>query len=631
MPFSCTAYPYSKDKYLEQVGTVLEDKATLVFLDTNILAYQYKLLDAARSEFFAWTDQLIAEDRLRIPAWVLSEYLAKLKQKKLGDYTARSNEPEEILRKLENLQRMASLFVDDSVLSGISYTGGRNAFMNDFQAAISNLSKFTCVFKHQFDAATIHKEISDHLSNAVLPSRIADLCVRADREGAIRSSHRMPPGFKDGGKDENKYGDLIIWFEILDCAKASVDKFSKVVILTNDVKPDWVYVPDKRVENISGKAKEVPNRDPAINLPDPRLVAEFHSVVGNRDLHLFSLPVCIEALLKARGSGLQNLATAIQVEVETAKENALGDDAEALTASDVVEAIADTTLVTDEAAATVELPEIGATVAYAPDALRDAHYELKEGSDIDSIIRDLKSHNWYVQNPAISRIKGLRNQPLLAEEWFVLGRNIYQAACGSAVKAVEFVRNLDIELARHDREAANHILAGMVFEVYFNGDGTLRQTPKSQEIDGPFREIAKPSFSTAADFIRGSLAPHRDEFLIVPPDTGVVELHVSVILVVDAESGVMNNQLDEITLGGRTLLFDIAAGGELGRSSRWWLNNDQWSLQEIKSSISEYWVLPSWQISIETNLPLADRDKLCVPEGKILRLGNQLRIQNGTQ
>ena len=91
MPFSFSIYPNSKEAYLTEVGTVLEDQGTLVFIDTNVLGYLFKLLGAARNEFFAWTDHLIAEERLRIPAWVLSEYLAKLKENKLSDYTAQSS------------------------------------------------------------------------------------------------------------------------------------------------------------------------------------------------------------------------------------------------------------------------------------------------------------------------------------------------------------------------------------------------------------------------------------------------------------------------------------------------------------------------------------------------------------
>lgn len=108
---------------------------------------------------------------------------------------------------------------------------------------------------------------------------------------------------------------MIIWFEILQFAKGNCDKFDKIVFLSNDEKPDWVYSPKDRLAMIRGVAKAVPNKDPAIRLADPRLVAEFHAVVGHRDFHIISLPVFIEGLSKVRSAGLENLASAIQVEV----------------------------------------------------------------------------------------------------------------------------------------------------------------------------------------------------------------------------------------------------------------------------------------------------------------------------
>ena len=78
MPFSHIEYPIPREAYLQQIGDLLEDKETVVVLDTNILAYLFKLLEAARAEFFVWTEKLISEERLKVPSWVLSEYLSKL-------------------------------------------------------------------------------------------------------------------------------------------------------------------------------------------------------------------------------------------------------------------------------------------------------------------------------------------------------------------------------------------------------------------------------------------------------------------------------------------------------------------------------------------------------------------------
>lgn len=56
------------------------------------------------------------------------------------------------------------------------------------------------------------------------------------KEGSNRFSKKIPPGYKDSNKDDNQYGDLIIWKEIIDFSK---EKDVDIVFVTQDVKEDW--------------------------------------------------------------------------------------------------------------------------------------------------------------------------------------------------------------------------------------------------------------------------------------------------------------------------------------------------------------------------------------------------------
>ncbi|MCH4568227.1 PIN-like domain-containing protein [Bacillus sp. ES1-5] len=59
-------------------------------------------------------------------------------------------------------------------------------------------------------------------------------------EGEIRYRNKIPPGYKDGPNKEGmqKYGDLIVWKQIIDFAEQSG---KPIVFITNDVKEDWCY------------------------------------------------------------------------------------------------------------------------------------------------------------------------------------------------------------------------------------------------------------------------------------------------------------------------------------------------------------------------------------------------------
>jgi len=69
------------------------------------------------------------------------------------------------------------------------------------------------------------------------------------KEGEFRYQNQIPPGYmdKDGKSGFQKYGDLIIWDEILNLAKGNN---SNVILVINDVKEDWWYL-DENKKHIS--------------------------------------------------------------------------------------------------------------------------------------------------------------------------------------------------------------------------------------------------------------------------------------------------------------------------------------------------------------------------------------------
>lgn len=84
------------------------------------------------------------------------------------------------------------------------------------------------------------------------------------KDGEFRYRNQIPPGYLD--KDDKigfqKYGDLIVWKEIL---KKSKENHSNVILVINDLKEDWWYLDDKK-KNIS---------------PRYELIKEFKDYTGN--------------------------------------------------------------------------------------------------------------------------------------------------------------------------------------------------------------------------------------------------------------------------------------------------------------------------------------------------------------
>lgn len=91
--------------------------------------------------------------------------------------------------------------------------------------------------KEQFQSWSLQDKISDSLGDMVLDSFTEEEIKTIETEGEKRYEHKIPPGYKDINKDSNKYGDLIIWKEILRFAKS---KNCSIIFISRDLKEDWI-------------------------------------------------------------------------------------------------------------------------------------------------------------------------------------------------------------------------------------------------------------------------------------------------------------------------------------------------------------------------------------------------------
>jgi hypothetical protein len=87
--------------------------------------------------------------------------------------------------------------------------------------------------------------------------------------GAERFSKRIPPGYKDQAKEgDRKYGDYVLWQEVLDHAK---EHKTDIILVTEDAKEDWW---------VSIQGKQI--------MPRPELIKEFRDFTGGRSIHLYN-------------------------------------------------------------------------------------------------------------------------------------------------------------------------------------------------------------------------------------------------------------------------------------------------------------------------------------------------------
>lgn len=163
---------------------------------------------------------------------------------------------------------------------------------------------------------------------------------------------------------------------------------------------------------------------------------------------------------------------------------------------------------------------------YSKEACADALFDTSGARSVFDIIRRLKSHNWYSQNPAVNSISSAALLGADKNDLFVLGRNVYQSACGGSTVALAALSSLGKFLAKLEDEIAFHVLNGMLFEIYFNSSGRLRMSKKTQRMEEVLALEDDVSFARSFEFIRQALLPHQKELFYLPGICRVVAIDV---------------------------------------------------------------------------------------------------------
>jgi hypothetical protein len=153
---------------------------------------------------------------------------------------------------------------------------------------------------------------------------------------------------------------------------------------------------------------------------------------------------------------------------------------------------------------------------YKEEHIADENFQ-SSGNEIDEIIKKLRSHDWYKQNPAIRALTTLDKSRLDKSSMFLLGRNILQTADGGENSANHIIRNLDTWLDDWFISEENHVLNGILYEMYFNSKGQFRQINfKNSLIEEIFILQKIEKYKKSFEFIRAQLLPFLDFIFYVP-------------------------------------------------------------------------------------------------------------------
>lgn len=244
----------------------------------------------------------------------------------------------------------------------------------------------------------------------------------------------------------------------------------------------------------------------------------------------------------------------------------------------------------------------GVVPVYSQHALADTTF-ITDGTDAGQVIDGLRSHDWYKQNAAIKKFLHIETDKVDFDTQFVLGRNIYQTACGGSHEAMSLFQNLTPTLLKwQTTDGNNHLLNGILFEIYFNRDGNIRNIGqvKTGWLDVVMKYENDKTFEKSFEFIKVQLVPYAS-MLYYMPGNNSPKVSFQVVLKLDTDAiGQSFYIIEDLLMNGHSIYdkpeFDS------GYTRSW---------KELEDSIKAYTAIPSKSIVIETNIPdISDATKV---------------------
>ena len=231
-------------------------KESIFVFDTSALLQFYYYSDKAKKNIFETTFETL-KGRLWIPHQVGYEYLKNRESTIKKSYSEKydplekenikgiQNLIESIVPKLDDLQNKTKStdthpFIDTSIIE---------VFKEKLANFRDSYKEFEEKAKQEFEIRK--SEINSMLENDIVFRAIENYFEEGEAysfektmeivsTGEIRYRNSIPPGYRDGNDKEGiqKYGDLIIWQQVIDYAHTNK---KPIIFITNDVKDDWVY------------------------------------------------------------------------------------------------------------------------------------------------------------------------------------------------------------------------------------------------------------------------------------------------------------------------------------------------------------------------------------------------------
>lgn len=236
----------------EEISNAWRDKNTIFIFDTNVFLDIYSYKESTREDFFSSLEKL--KENIWIPFHVGLEYQRNRlsvisRAKAVFRHAKKELNAMKGLENKDEIKRITDMF--PSLLKKTSDLSKKiDSLIDGYENSLKELDdKQPCVRSHDRIREKLNELFCDKVGDAPSQEKINEI----ESEGEDRYKNKIPPGFKDDNKEEffcygnvrykNKYGDLIIWKQIIEHLDSNKE-INNVIFITNDTKKDWWFTID---------------------------------------------------------------------------------------------------------------------------------------------------------------------------------------------------------------------------------------------------------------------------------------------------------------------------------------------------------------------------------------------------
>lgn len=231
-----------------------------VFFDTNVLLNLYRYSKETRNTII----ELIGKFKNRI--WLPHQAALEYNRNRYEVISAQEKAYTDFTEKISQIQKDLQSTSKPPFLSKDVHESLNSVFKQVSGEVNDSIESF----KSYFDDDPIYESVSKLFDKRITEPFDEKQLVEIEKEGETRFANKVPPGYEDAKKkeDRRKYGDLILWKQVIQKAK---ELKKPVILITDERKEDWWW-----------KIKDGRNMGPR-----QELVEEMKKF-GSVDFHMYS-------------------------------------------------------------------------------------------------------------------------------------------------------------------------------------------------------------------------------------------------------------------------------------------------------------------------------------------------------